>query len=250
LARLTQAGYPIGSLAELPREKLAQLLREKVAPGAEGPTKPGGTDYLGACLEAVRQHDQSGLEAALTRAEVGLGVQGMLMQVAAPLAQTLGDLWREGTLSAAHEHFASAVLRSVLSRACRSFAPGTAAPVLIVATPAGQLHELGALLAAAAASNLGWRVIYLGPSLPAAEIAGAAQQHRARAVGLSLVYPEDDPALPDELAALRRLLPASTALLAGGRALGAYRTTLEQIGALQARDLEHLGSVLDRLRST
>ena len=69
----------------------------------------------------------------------------------------------------------------------------THAPVLVVATPAGQVHELGALLVGATAANLGWQVTYLGASLPAAEIAGAAQQRRARAVALSLVYPEDDP---------------------------------------------------------
>jgi hypothetical protein len=54
------------------------------------------------------------------------------------------------------------------------------------------LHELGALLVAASAANLGWQVIYLGASLPAPEIAGAALQRRARAVTLSLVYPEND----------------------------------------------------------
>jgi hypothetical protein len=32
------------------------------------------------------------------------------------------------------------------------------APVLLVATPAGQVHELGALLVGAAAANLGWQV--------------------------------------------------------------------------------------------
>ena len=58
------------------------------------------------------------------------------------------------------------------------------------------------------AANLGWQVTYLGASLPAAEIAGAAQQRRARAVALSLVYPEDDPRLAGELTRLRESLPA------------------------------------------
>ena len=110
------------------------------------------------------------------------------------------------------------------------------------------MHELGALLAGAAAANLGWHVTYLGASLPAAEIAGAARQNRARAVVLSLVYPEDDARLEGELARLRELLPLETVLLAGGRAMPAYREALEKIGALQLRDLVHLGSVLDDLR--
>jgi hypothetical protein len=47
---------------------------------------------------------------------------------------------------------------------------------------------------------------------------------------------------------LRELLPPETVLLAGGRAMPAYREALEKIGALQPRDLVHLGSVLDDLR--
>lgn len=248
LARLTQAGHPIGTLAQLSREQLSELLRETENNRAGPRPTVGGLDLLGACVEAIRHHDQVTLEQALSRAEVTLGAQGMLMQVAAPLAQMLGELWREGTLSAAHEHFASSVLRGILSRACRPFALHANAPVLIVATPAGQLHELGALLAAAAASNLGWRVVYLGASLPAAEIAGAALQHKARAVGLSLVYPEDDPNLGEELSSLRRHLPAHTAIIAGGRAVPSYRNDLERIGVLSARDLAHLSALLDGLR--
>ena len=71
-------------------------------------------------------------------------------------------------------------------------------------------------LVGATAAHLGWQVTYLGASLPAAEIAGAAVQKRARAVALSLVYPEDDPRLPGELTRLREALPAAMTLLVIG----------------------------------
>jgi methylmalonyl-CoA mutase cobalamin-binding subunit len=119
---------------------------------------------------------------------------------------------------------------------------------LVVATPAGQLHELGALLVGAAAANLGWQVTYLGASLPAAEIAGAARQNRARAVALSLVYPEDDPRLEGDLTRLRAMLPPETDILAGGRAMPAYGDALDKIGALRMKDLTHLCAALDELR--
>ena len=177
-----------------------------------------------------------------------LGAQGLLQRLIAPLAQEIGEMWRDGTITAAHEHFASAVIRVFLGHAAKPFAEEENAPVLLVATPIGQLHELGALLVGAAAANLGWRVTYLGASLPAAEIAGAARQNRASAVALSLVYPEDDPRLEGELARLRELLPAETVVLAGGRAMPAYGEALKKISALQIKDLPHLGSVLDDLR--
>ena len=166
----------------------------------------------------------------------------------APLAQTIGELWRDGVITAAHEHFATAVIRIFLGHAAKPFVSAESAPVVVVATPSGQLHELGALLAGAAAANLGWHVTYLGASLPAAEIAGAVHQNRARAVALSLVYPEDDPRMESELLRLRDLLPQEVVLIVGGRAMPAYGDALEKIGALRIKDLEHFCVTLDSLR--
>ena len=171
----------------------------------------------------------------------------MLLRFIAPLAQALGEQWRTGRITAAHEHFATGVIRAFLNRAAKPYATVQDSPVLVVATPAGQLHELGVLLVAASAANLGWRVINLGAGLGAAEIAGAAGQHQARAVALSIVYPADDRNLPGELVHLRELLP-NTALVVGGRAMPAYRETLNRLGALQTLDLAELGTILDGLR--
>jgi len=252
LREATQAGHSIGQVAKLPTEKLRKLAAE-----AAGSNRPAASaryqsavtlSFLNESVAAVKALDAPRLEASLKRAETALGGQGLLQRVVGPLAQTIGELWRDGSITAAHEHFASAVIRIFLGNAAKSFANGDAAPVIVIATPAGQIHELGALLVGAAAANLGWHVTYLGASLPAAEIAGAARQNRARVVALSLVYPEDDPRLAAELAKLQELLPGEVPLLAGGRAMPAYRDALEKIGALPMKDLAHLSSTLDGLR--
>ena len=99
------------------------------------------------------------------------------------------------------------------------------------------------------AANLGWKVTYLGASLPAAEIAGAARQMSARAVALSMVYPEDDASVARELDLLRELLPKEIGLIAGGRAVKGYGEVLAKIGAVVVQDLPQLGVALDRMRS-
>jgi methanogenic corrinoid protein MtbC1 len=252
LREITQAGQSIGYVAKLPTEQLKQLAAAAFASSAttnHAPiSTPASPSFLENGLDAVKALDARALEQALKHAETALGTQGMLQRVAAPLAQAIGSLWRDGTITAAHEHFASAVLRTHLAQAARPFAADNSEPVLIVATPAGQLHELGALLVGALAANLGWHVTYLGASLPAPEIVGAALQNRARAVALSLVYPEDDPRMEGELTRLHELLPPEVKLIVGGRAMGAYKETLEKIGALQSTDLTHLCSALDELR--
>lgn len=252
LRDLTQAGHSIGHMAKLPTEKLRELATEVTGTqdhatriSAAPATK---ASFLDGCIAAVQRLDAPDLDNTLKQASMELGTLGLLQRVVAPLAQAIGELWRDGIVTAAHEHFASAVLRVFLGNIAKPYGGTENAPLLIVTTPAGQLHELGALIAGAAAANLGWQVTYLGASLPAAEIAGAARQSRARAVALSLVYPEDDPRLEGELLRLRELLPPDTALLAGGRALPAYRGALDRIGARQVTDLAHLCSTLDELR--
>jgi DNA-binding transcriptional MerR regulator/methylmalonyl-CoA mutase cobalamin-binding subunit len=247
LRDLAAAGHKIGVIAPLPTATLSKLAAQVPAgEGTRAEAPPGS--LLERCLAAVNNLDSRALETALKRGAVELGAQGLLHRLIAPLAQQIGDLWRDGVITAAHEHVASAVIRVFLGQTAKVFAATEGAPVLVVGTPAGQLHELGAMLAAAAAANLGWSVTYLGPSLPAAEIAGAACHSQARAVALSLVYPEDDPRLENELLRLRELLPPEIPILAGGRAATAYGDTLAKAGVSPIRDLHHFCAVLDGLR--
>jgi DNA-binding transcriptional MerR regulator/methylmalonyl-CoA mutase cobalamin-binding subunit len=252
LRDVTHAGHNISQVARLSNDKLRALAANAPGLKLQGPRSAAATpvpdDLLEECLASVQTLDGRALDDTLKRATTALGVQGVLHRLVAPLTQTLGDRWREGKISAGHEHFASGHMRAFLAHLARPFGGCEGAPVLVVATPVGQLHELGALLAAATAANLGWQVTYLGASLPATEIAGAARQKRARAVALSLVYPEDDASLPGELALLREALPADTTLLVGGRAMAAYREVLDRLGAVLAEDLTQLGLALDRLR--
>lgn len=251
LRKLTEAGHSIGNVAGLPAPELERLanVAHFYRPEPSGPA-PGEKDLVETCLAAVKDLDERRLQDALREGEVALGSQGLLQRVIGPLAQRVGDLWRDGTITAAHEHLASEEVRSFLAHTMRPFAFNDATPLLLVATPAGQLHELGALLAAASAANLGWRVTYLGVSLPAAEIAGAARQQKARAVALSLVYPEDDPHLEGELTRLRELMPPEISVLVGGRAAAAYQAALEKINAHVMSDLSAMAAALDSLRKT
>lgn len=251
LHRAVRSGHSIGKIAALPTDELRVLVASSFPPARDA--ERSGKDDLAApfreeALKATASFDGAALEDALRRALLALGHQGLLRLAVAPLAWEIGERWRAGELTAAHEHFFTAGVKVFLGELTRQFATPLDAPCIIVTTPVGQLHELGAMMAAAAAANLGWHPIYLGPSLPAHEIAGAALRNQAAAVALSIVYPEDDPRLEQELADLARLLPASTRLMAGGRAARGYIETLIRVGALYADDIGEFGDQLDSLR--
>ncbi len=253
LNRAVHSGHSIGKIAALPTDELRALIAAEPAPATA--LRSAGADHADAAerfrdeaLAATTRFDAPALDEALRRALLALGHQGLLRRTVAPLAEEIGERWRAGELTVAHEHFFTASVKVFLGELTRQFATPLTAPRIVVSTPAGQLHELGAIMAASTAASLGWRPVYLGPNLPAHEIAGAALRNEAAAVALSIVYPEDDPGLPRELTDLARLLPAGTRILAGGRAARAYFETLNRIGALQAGSIEELGTQLDSIR--
>ena len=254
LRHLTSLGHTISQIAPLPIDQLLSMIRvdhERVEANAPPePDIPGTaspTSYLESCLDAIQQFDSEALERALTQAAIGLGRLTVIDNVIVPLMQQIGELWHAGVLRMTHEHLASAVVRSFLWNLNDAYLTSPHAPQLIIATPAGQLHEIGALIAAATARQEGWGVIYLGSNLPAEEIA-AVVQPQVKAVALSIGYPPDDPHLLDELKQLRRYLPSDVQILVGGRVAHAYEPSLASIGAIQVKTLEDFRTRLEALR--
>lgn len=257
LRQATDVGHSIGSIANMENEGLRKLLHqmETSAPFQPAVVKGNGGGHpvredQAALIELIRNFNHQGLEAALMRCNMGFGTQGLLLKMVGPLAQQIGELWAKGELNAAHEHFASAVIREFLLKTTKPYGgTGEGGPVLVVATPNGQLHELGAVMVVHAATNLGWKVIYLGASLPAADLAGAAMQNHARAVALSIIYPDDDPQLTEELLSLRKYLSPEIKILVGGRAANNYLAPLRRIGAELIEDLPSLFQTLGTMRA-
>jgi DNA-binding transcriptional MerR regulator/methylmalonyl-CoA mutase cobalamin-binding subunit len=259
LRRAVSTGRGISQVAGLSNEELKALVESEapappqpaaiLAPAAEGTGNDLAEAFLGRCLGAAQRLDMRELEMQIERASVAFSRTSLIEKVLVPLMHRIGDLWHQGTLRPLHEHMASAVVRSFLGALYGSHQAEPSAPHLVVTTPSRQHHELGALMAAASASDEGWQVTYLGPELPPEEIAAAAVQKGARAVALSLTYPPDDPLLTDDLRRLRRLLGSRTTLFVGGRAAPAYAGVLSEIGAIRVESLAELRQQLQSLRS-
>jgi DNA-binding transcriptional MerR regulator/methylmalonyl-CoA mutase cobalamin-binding subunit len=256
LNRAVQAGHRIGQIAALSISELQSLLSDlrtsgtlQSAPAVVATAATASLPYLEECLQAVAELDGKALEYGLTRAAAKLGAAAMIDQVALPLLRRIGESWRDGETRPAHEHMATAMIRTFLGNTLASFQPSALAPRLIVTTPVGQLHELGALIAAITAASEGWKALYLGPNLPAEEIAGALHQTRAEAVALSIVYPPDDPRIQHELGALRKHLGQTTPIFVGGNAAADYRPALHAISAIHTEDMPAFRVALEVLRS-
>ncbi len=258
LRRLTESGASISQIANLSREELLEMLGAEASFLAPNPAANSNREanqqaaqrYVEDCLDAVRVFDSRLFEQRLMEASVTLGQRVLLEKLLLPLLRRIGEIWSQGEIKVAHEHLASAVIRSLLGTMVAAVRTDPNSPAVVVTTPSGQLHEFGALMAAVTAASSGWRVLYLGPNTPAVDIAAAVKETKARAVALSIVYPPDDPLLINELRRLRQLIASDeVSLIIGGRAADGYKSALALIEGMNVASLERLREELDNMRS-
>lgn len=262
LRQLSDRGHAIGRIAALPLEELARLEQESAEqPPAPGPGRSDdrGLDLpeqaraeiiaaaVAAALQATRRLDPVELQAVLERAAVTLGVPAFIDQVVAPALAQIGHGWSERSVSVGQEHMATAVFRRVLGWLLRVYEVTSGAPRIVVATPPGHGHELGALMAAASAAAEGWGVTYLGPDLPVGDLVGTAAQAGARAVAVSAVYQPSGVDLLRTLRETRAALPEDIPLLAGGTAALAVRAEAQAAGVYVVDSLAEFRALLPRL---
>lgn len=250
LVRCTQGGRQIGQVARLDNEQLRAMLAADISLD-ERRSASATVDFavdavLAKAISAVDRFDAASLESALRSAALRMPSEIVLDHVVGPLLHAIGNKWHEGQLAPANEHLAITTIRRVLSWMTDAIVTRDDAPSIIVGTPAAQNHDLGAMLAATAASGLGWRVTYLGASLPAQELARAAVLASADVVALSIIHPRDDPRLAGELRSLRSALPQSTAIVVGGAGALSYDDAIGAIDATRVHSLVELRQWLDR----
>ena len=228
------AGRSVGHVARLSTAAITALVaedsaaRERRVPLAI--ETPDAGIAVNDALTLTRMLDATRLDERLRRAATLMGIGAFLESVAVPLLHQLGEEWSAGRLTPAHEHLASSVLHDIAAETMRTFARRNDAARVLVATPAGELHAIGAALVGAVAAVQGWNVIYVGANLPASEIAGAAVAADVRLVAVSVVYVDDRVRVLAELRALRTLLSKDVPLVTGGAGAGLLDPELLALG--------------------
>ena len=241
LVKVTSAGRQIGQVAAMSDSELRAMavadVLETPRSATPGPSDGSASHYVTDALAAGRAFDATTLESTLRTAALMLPPDRLFDEVFGPLLMAIGVRWSEGQFPPANGHLATTVIRRVLGWMTDALPIRANAPTIVVGTPAFQLHDLGAMLAATAAASSGWHATFLGASLPAGELSRAARMAGADAVALSIVCPTDDRLVAEELRQLRAELPESVDLLVGGAGADAYADLLVEIGA------QHLNTI-------
>jgi len=170
-------------------------------------------------LAAAEDYRPADCDQLLAMALALLPVSQVVTDVLAPLLVEVGERWHRGQLSIAQERIISSAVRKQLSSVLDTYSRIADGPVMVLSTPAGERHELGILMCALLAASKNLRCHYLGPDLPAAELATYATRVRADVVVLSVLMTDDLAGMTTQVGQLGQLLPESIEIWGGGGAL-------------------------------
>jgi methanogenic corrinoid protein MtbC1 len=180
---------------------------------------------------AVESFDTEAAEMAMAKLFWDIPLSGAVAGVVLPFLREVGERWEAGTLSVAHEHFVSDMLRRKLS-ALSSVPPrpvlddaSAKAPVVLLACPAGERHDLVLLCVALMLRERGVRTRFLGADTPIPAVLTAARATKADAVVLAATRRTTFTA---HASALRRMTQEHPLYIAGR---GADEQTGAEVGA-------------------
>jgi MerR family transcriptional regulator, light-induced transcriptional regulator len=240
IKRLMDTGLRPGKLIRQSLEDLNALADKRIHPRRDALAPAMERDVLA----VLRSHDLTGLQALLTKLLLQQGLQRFVIETIAPLNRAVGEAWMRGELQVFEEHLytelTQAMLRSMLATFARQ--PGT--PRILLTTVPGEQHGLGLLMVDALLTPEGAQCISLGMQTPFEDIRRAAAAHKINIVALSFSSAFPLRQTGDALALLRRQLPSTVALWAGGEHLRRVRKSLSGVQLLP-----ELSDAFEALRS-
>jgi DNA-binding transcriptional MerR regulator/methylmalonyl-CoA mutase cobalamin-binding subunit len=242
-------GHAIGQVAVLSNDELRDLgLRSAaVALRSHPPPEPDQAP-LAQLIGAIEVYDAAAANDEIGKLAALMPATDLVTQVALPLMRIVGERWHRGTMTIAHEHLASGILRNLFGSLLRLYKPLEPVVKIVLATPSGEHHEFGILAAAMLAAPLGLEPIYLGANLPAAEILAAAEKCHARVIVIGLIDQSPYAQGLRELTTLVSTAPPDMELWLGGRSLADQPSTLRN-RITEIANFEALEGRLRRLRA-
>jgi methanogenic corrinoid protein MtbC1 len=190
MAALVDAGISVAQAAEAVRsgDRWEPPTPAAVQVRAESP-------LVGELVEAARALDTDRVDHILITAPEQLGWGTALMDVVVPALRRVGDEWASGRFTPAQEHLLSEALRLRLYAAIAAVSPAAGAPIVVMACPEDELHDLGLLSLRLLLRQAGTDVRYLGADVPAGALVQAVEQLRPEAVVLSGTGTASEPAI-------------------------------------------------------
>ena len=156
-------GYKISKIAKLGEEKIPSLVNEIIAQKSEK------SHALNSLKLAMLNFDQSLFLKTYNNLMEDKSFTQIFNEVFIPLLNELGLLWQTNTISPAHEHFISNLIKQKIyihTEKLQMEAPTNKDEVYVLFLPENEIHELGLLYINYQLALQGYKTIYLGQTMP------------------------------------------------------------------------------------
>lgn len=160
---LYNGGYKISKIGALNEQELLQLTKEEIARSDDN------DHFMSALKLSMLNFDQSLFEHTYTRLIADRSFRDIFIDVFIPLLDEIGLLWQSESITPAHEHFISNLIKQKLHiniERVQQRPPEDNSSVYALYLPVNEIHELGLLYLHYEIVLKGYHSIYLGQSVP------------------------------------------------------------------------------------
>lgn len=191
--------------------------------------KPAADPAVERFLEHVeRDQPEAAIDLAMGRVQQGEAVTDTVQRLLAPAQRLVGQRWHVGRYTVAQEHVASGVVEDILGLLTTHAPRPDAQHTLALVCAEGEWHTTPARMAALCLRDAGWRVQFLGGSMPPEHLMASLKPLAPRAVAISATLPLALRGVPALIDACRdHGLPT----IVGGHAFGPDDRRARHLGA-------------------
>lgn len=219
---LNNHGYKISKIAQLPDGQIPRLVAEITN------DKSIKSHSLNAFLLSMMDFDVPLFVATYRRLAATKSFREIYHEVFLPLLAETGELWQSGTITAAHEHFISELVRQkTAAEADRMLPPAQTddCPTVVLFLPMGETHDTALRYMYYEVLAHGCRPIYLGPNVVLEDLAELGRLHDHLIFATYLTQSPGLGELPQFLSAFSQkvLRPAEARLWIAGRLATEFR---------------------------
>lgn len=156
-------GYKISRIATLSDEKIPELVNEIIS------EKSKKNHAINAFKIAMMNFDQTLFFTTYTNLLSEKSFRKVFHEVFIPLMNEIGLLWQSDTITPAHEHFITYLIKQKLlinTEKIQAQTPTNSNKIFVLYLPLNEIHELGLMYLNYEILLHGYKTIYLGESMP------------------------------------------------------------------------------------
>ena len=207
---LLRNGYKISRLAGLDSEELAHRLMEVSFVNGQGAQGEG-------LVVAMIELDELKFEKVLNSSIIKEGFENTIFNLIYPFFEKVGILWQAGSITPAHEHFITNLIKQKIYVAIDSL-PSVSrekSKTFVVFLPEWEQHELGMLVYVYLLKSKGIKVVYLGQNLPEEDIKTVCDTTQPQCLLTSFSYPVEHEKLESYVLELSNEFPDKQIWISG-----------------------------------